>query len=103
MRHGSLIGALLLTLCGCPGGDGAIGDRCSGHGDCSGPLQCVQSTCVPRCERAPDCGDGYACSDDGLCVAATGQTGDLCRSEVQCRPGLACQIEGSELADDGYL
>lgn len=103
MRHGSLICALLFTLCGCPGGDGAIGDRCSSHGDCGAPLQCISRVCVPRCERAPDCGDGYRCSDDGLCHAATGQTGDLCRSEVDCRTGLACQIEGTELADDGYL
>jgi hypothetical protein len=103
MRHGSLIGALLITLCGCPGGNGAIGDHCSSHGDCSSQLQCVANICVPRCERAPDCGDGYSCDEDGLCKPATGQVGDTCRSEVECTAGLSCQIEGSELADDGLL
>ena len=106
MRHGSLIPALVFTvatLAGCPGGDGAIGDPCSSHSDCSGQLQCVGSVCVPRCERAPDCGDGYRCDDDGLCQAATGQTGDTCTSEVDCVAGLSCQISGTDLGDDGYL
>ncbi|HEY5945493.1 MAG TPA: hypothetical protein VIV40_08375 [Kofleriaceae bacterium] len=58
---------------------------------------------MPRCERAPDCGDGYSCDDDGLCQQATGQTGDTCVSESDCAAGLSCQIEGTELADNGYL
>ncbi|HET9986891.1 MAG TPA: hypothetical protein VFQ65_00185, partial [Kofleriaceae bacterium] len=44
------------------------------------------------CERAPDCGDGYACNLDGFCVEATGDRGDLCTSEVECKPGLACEL-----------
>jgi hypothetical protein len=103
MRHGSLIVVLAFVLGGCPGGDGAIGDHCSDHGDCSGQLQCVSNICVPRCERAPDCGDGYSCDEHGLCLAATGQNGDTCRSEVDCSAGLACQIEGTEIAPDGFL
>jgi hypothetical protein len=38
------------------------------------------------------CGDGYACDELGLCVAATGQRGDTCSSEVDCVAGLSCQI-----------
>jgi hypothetical protein len=102
MRHGSLI-CIVLALAGCPGGDGAIGDHCSSHSDCSSQLQCVNSTCVPRCERAPDCGDGFRCTEDGICQAATGKTGDRCTSEVDCSAGLSCQIEGTEIADDGNL
>jgi hypothetical protein len=104
MRHGSLICVLALcTLTGCPGGDGAIGDRCSGHGECSAQLQCFNNVCMSRCERAPDCGDGYRCDGTGLCQAATGQAGDTCTSEVDCAAGLACQIEGTALTDEGYL
>ena len=103
MRHGSLICAMAFALTGCPGGDGAVGDHCASHRDCNGQLQCVASTCVPRCERAPDCGDGFRCDESGLCIAATGQPGDTCRSEVECTAGLSCQIEGTELDDGGYL
>jgi len=42
--------------------------------------------------RAPDCGDGFSCGDDGSCVEATGGEGDTCLSEVQCMPGLACML-----------
>jgi hypothetical protein len=103
MRHGSLISALVFALGGCPGGNGAIGDHCSSHDDCTGQLQCISNVCVPRCERAPDCGDGYRCDEDGLCHAATGQNGDTCKSEVDCSAGLSCQIEGIEIAGDGFL
>jgi hypothetical protein len=58
---------------------------------------------VPRCDRAPDCGDGYSCDADRLCHPATKQIGDTCVSEVDCEAGLSCQIEGTALADDGYL
>src|SRR5262245_21768304 len=103
MRHGSLISALVLALTGCPGGNGAVGDRCSNHGDCSGPLQCLAHICVPRCDRAPDCGDGYRCDADGICQAATGQPGDLCTSEVDCVAGLSCQLDSGELDPQGHL
>ncbi|HEY4182858.1 MAG TPA: hypothetical protein VGM90_38810 [Kofleriaceae bacterium] len=88
---------------GCPGGDGAIGASCGGNGDCDSSLQCVAKTCVPRCQRAPECGDGYACTGDGLCVAARGQNGDTCHSEVDCSAGLSCQIDGSSLDSNSLL
>lgn len=103
MRPGSLICVLTLTLAGCPGGNGAIGDRCTSHSECAGTLQCFAGTCMPRCERAPDCGDGHRCDPNGSCVAATGQAGDICTSEVDCAAGLACQIEGTAVTDEGYL
>lgn len=98
MRCGSLF-VVLVVLAGCPGGDGAIGDHCSDRGDCSSSLQCVASSCVPKCGRATDCGDGYSCDKDGICHAATGQLGDACDSEVDCAAGLACELDGS--ATDG--
>ncbi len=88
-----LVSLSSLALAGCPGGNGEIGDPCDGHGGCASELQCLQSVCVPRCQRAPECGDGYACSADGTCRLADGQAGDACTSEVECAPGLACQID----------
>lgn len=103
MRCGSLFAVLVVVLAGCPGGDGAIGDHCTDRGDCAGGLQCVAATCVPKCQRAPDCGDGYSCDKDGLCHAATGQLGDSCTSEVDCAAGLACELEGSATDPSGRL
>jgi hypothetical protein len=103
MRCGSLFAVLVVVLAGCPGGDGAIGDHCSDRGDCSGGLQCVAATCVPKCARAPDCGDGYSCDKDGYCHAAAGQLGDSCTSEVDCAAGLACELEGSATDPSGRL
>lgn len=93
MVRGSLtILMVLVALAGCPGGNDGIGDICGGNGDCGGGLQCLHSRCVPLCLRAPDCGDGYKCTSDQLCEAATGQAGDSCLSEVECAAGLSCQI-----------
>lgn len=103
MRQGSLFCVLALALSGCPGGNGAVGDACTSHSECQSTLQCFANTCMPRCERAPDCGDGHRCDDSGLCVPATGQPGDTCTSEVDCAAGLACQLEGAAVTDDGYL
>jgi hypothetical protein len=101
MRLRSLF--VLALLAGCPGGDGMIGDHCSDRGDCTNALQCVDSTCVPKCQRAPDCGDGYSCDADGTCRAATGQLGDACSSEVDCAAGLACEIDGTATDMHGHL
>ena len=86
MRCGSLLWLSLLASCGGAG----LGDLCSVTSDCGTGLQCLQSVCKPRCERAPDCGDGFSCNNDGLCIEATGDRGDTCTSEVDCKPGLAC-------------
>ena len=85
----------VLTLTGCPGAGGGIGDPCGGQGDCDSQFQCVANVCTSRCQRAPECGDGYACDDEGLCRLATGQAGDACTSEVECAPGLSCQLDNS--------
>ncbi len=95
MRYGILSLIAMAATTGCPGSDGEIGEPCGGHGDCDGNLQCSTGVCVPRCARAPECGDGYACSSDGLCSLASGQPGDGCTSEVECSPGLSCQIDGT--------
>lgn len=101
MLRGSLTGLLVLVaLAGCPGGNGGIGDPCGGHDDCDGTLQCLNSRCVARCERAPECGDGYACDVHGICQQATGTHGDLCASEVDCGAGLSCQISDKVDADN---
>ncbi|MBV8760245.1 MAG: hypothetical protein JO257_23340 [Deltaproteobacteria bacterium] len=92
----------LVLLAGCPGAAG-IGDHCGDRGDCASSLQCVDSTCVPKCQRAPDCGDGYSCDKDGICHAATGQLGDSCSSEVDCAAGLACELEGTATDPQGHL
>lgn len=88
----------LMLLAGCPGADAGVGDACSANSDCDGSLQCVADVCAPRCQRAPECGDGYACEADGSCRAAVGENGDACQSEVECAAGLACRID-SDIAD----
>lgn len=83
---------VLLAVAGCTGGSGRLGELCGGNDDCDGTLQCLNSRCVPHCERAPECGDGYSCDERGYCRPATGSDGDRCRSEVDCAAGLSCQI-----------
>src|SRR5262245_46561906 len=90
--------ALAVTLAGCSGG-ASIGEACDRHNDCEDSLQCVRHVCEPRCERAPDCGDGYSCEELVRCVLSQLQSGDSCASEVECAPGLTCRIDadGSRL------
>lgn len=83
---------LVVTLGGCTGG-ADIGASCDRHGDCDSSLQCVQRVCQARCTRAPDCGDGYACDERGFCHLAHLQSGETCSSEVDCAPGLSCQVD----------
>jgi len=103
MPRGSLAILMLVTLAGCPGGNGALGESCRGNDDCAGALQCLNSRCVLRCARAPDCGDGYACDERGLCQAAVDESGEPCVSEVDCSAGLACQIDGATVDGDNHL
>lgn len=99
MRHAPhilLAIGIAVTGAACPSGNAEVGEACGRHADCEGGLQCVAGTCAPRCQRAPECGDGYACGDDGICHVALGQSGDACTSEVECAPGLSCQIDGTD-------
>lgn len=99
----SLSAMLLLALAGCPGGSGEIGDGCDQRSDCNSQLQCIAGSCEPKCQRAPECGDGYSCDGDGICHIANGEAGDKCESEVDCAPGLSCQIDGTATDNDGRL
>jgi len=99
----AFLAAAILALLGCPGGSGSIGDTCDSTSDCDSALQCVADVCVPLCQRAPECGDGYACDSNGYCIAARGNTGDPCHSEVECSAGLACQLDGFTTDDEGLL
>jgi|GEM_PF-1462584 len=96
MMRGSALIFVILALTGCSGGAGGIGDSCSDNSDCNGADQCLNSVCVARCQRAPECGDGYSCDKDGLCHLATLDVGARCVSEVDCAPGLSCQINGTD-------
>jgi hypothetical protein len=87
----STILVLVVTLAGCTGG-ADIGATCARHSDCDSSLQCVQRVCQARCARAPDCGDGYSCDEHGFCNIANKLAGESCTSEVDCAPGLSCQI-----------
>ena len=95
MRHPTLFPLIVVALSGCPGTERGIGEPCDSTGECDGSLQCSTGVCVPRCARAPDCGDGYSCDGEGICHVANGQPGDGCTSEVDCSTGLSCQIDGN--------
>jgi len=86
---------LMATLGGCSSG-ADIGDSCHRHGDCDDSLQCMKRVCMARCQRAPDCGDGFACDERGICQAALGKAGDTCIREVDCEAGLSCRIDAAE-------
>jgi hypothetical protein len=90
----------VVAAAGCPGGNGRVGDACGGNDDCADVLQCLNRSCVARCKRAPDCGDGYACDQRGLCLPAQFEQDDTCHSETECAAGLTCQLTG---ALDGAL
>lgn len=91
-----LLVAFPVALVGCPGGGARVGESCGSNDDCDRSLQCFNDICTPRCERAPQCGDGYACTD-GLCAVAHGQSGDTCLGESDCAAGRTCQINGAEI------
>jgi hypothetical protein len=92
----------IVTVGACAGSDHGVGAACERQEQCDPDLQCLNDICVPRCQRAPDCGDGHACTSDGLCVAGDRQSGDRCDSEVQCEPGLACVLDETD-GGDGVL
>src|SRR6185295_14469504 len=102
MRCGFLL-LVVIAIAGCPGGSSGLGEECGSTSDCDSQLQCSSNVCVPRCSRAPECGDGYSCSGDGICVLASGQPGDTCESEVDCAPGLSCQIDPNVVVGDHLL
>lgn len=96
LRPAAVIAACL-GVAGCSTVTQGVGSPCERPADCGAELQCLEGTCQPRCARAPDCGDGYACTEDGLCEIGAGQPGSRCTSEVECLPGLACVLD----VDDG--
>lgn len=93
--------ALVVGL-GC-GGGGELGAACETHDDCNATLQCAAQVCVERCARAPQCGDGFSCSRDGLCVAASGVQGETCYAESFCGKGLACMLGTADRDADGIV
>ena len=98
-----LASAILAAITGCPASDAGLGEACSDTSDCASALQCLAGACAIRCQRATDCGDGYACDAAGTCHLATGEQGDACASETECAPGLSCQINGADLDATHHL
>lgn len=84
----------LAALAACDDG-GGLGAACDSNGDCADRLQCLRNACIARCERAPECGDGYSCRVDGMCIEAVGALGNQCSSETDCASGLACVLDAS--------
>ena len=79
----------LLSACG---GGADIGEPCDRLADCADSLQCLGHTCVPRCTRHTDCGDGHQCQPDGVCVLVDTAVGETCEREVDCGPGQSCLV-----------
>lgn len=102
LRSSPLLLMIAVTCAACSGGGGGIGATCGGNDDCNRTLQCLRDHCVPQCQRAPECGDGYSC-DHGICQPASGQLDAPCLSEVDCAAGLSCQIKGAELDNNRPL
>lgn len=82
---------------------GGLGASCDSNSECGSDLQCVQNACIPRCQRATECGDGFTCSSDGLCVVSTGVAGSTCNSETDCAAGLSCRLDKDDPNNDGAL
>ena len=103
MRHTTLSAAVIAALAGCGGGSAGLGESCVDHDDCQSAFQCVNDVCVHRCQRSPECGDGHECDGDGICRLSEGKPGDACESEIDCGPGLSCQIDGSDVDEENRL
>lgn len=107
MRVPFLLLALLvplfgLQLVGCES-SGGLGAACDSTSECGKDLQCVHQVCIPKCQRATECGDGFTCTADGFCEEATGIQGSTCDSETDCKAGLACVLAKSDDDQDGAL
>jgi hypothetical protein len=98
----AIAAGLVVGVAACSGGAIGVGASCDTQAECGDELQCLEGICVPLCRRAPDCGDGHSCTEDGFCVAGQAQSGDRCDSEVECEAGLACVLD-LEVGDDGVL
>lgn len=101
-RAAQLLAVLLVGAGACGGGAG-IGERCDSLSECAGHLQCLDHTCVPRCERHADCGDGHVCRPDGICEVVESQIDDFCEREIDCGPGQYCRLEDNDPEQDGLL
>jgi hypothetical protein len=97
------ITASLILLSFACNGSGGLGAACESGANCDDLLQCVRQVCIAHCERATQCGDGYACGLDGLCIESRGALGSSCASETACRAGLSCQLDKSDANNDGTL
>ena len=100
---GGLAGALASTRLVGACRDQGVGALCSGVPDWGDDRRGLDHACTPRCDHATDCGDGYRCDADGLCLEAQQEAGDQCDAEAACAAGLACHLDLEDLDDDGVL
>jgi hypothetical protein len=71
-----------------PVGDGLLGDPCATGQDCRSGLCAAEGYCTTVCSHLGNCPDGYACGDDGLCVAIDDVFGAPCAEGADCASGL---------------
>jgi hypothetical protein len=102
-RAAQLLAAAVLLGTGACGGGAGIGEHCDSLSECASGLQCLDHTCVPRCERHADCGDGHVCRSDGICEVVESEIDDFCEREVECGPGQYCRLEDTDPEEDGFL
>lgn len=99
------------AACGYPGSDTVCGEstcssgvargsRCNGKGACvpeddkpCGAYACDEAKCKTACVGPADCAQGYACTEQGVCVPGSTCSEDLTRTsgvngEVACAPFL---------------
>jgi hypothetical protein len=102
-RAAQLLAVIVLFGVGACGGGAGIGEHCDSLSECASHLQCVNHTCVPRCDRHADCGDGHVCRDDGICEVVVSEIDDYCEREIDCGPGHYCRLDDTDPEQDGVL
>ena len=103
LRAAQLPAIIVLFGAGACGGGAGIGEHCDSLSECASHLQCVNHTCVPRCDRHADCGDGHVCRDDGICEVVVSEIDDYCEREIDCGPLQYCRLDDTDPEQDGVL
>ncbi|RMH45002.1 MAG: hypothetical protein D6689_01055 [Deltaproteobacteria bacterium] len=103
-RLGSWLAVALAATAACSNpGPAGIGQPCADPSDCAASAQCFAGVCTPRCRSHVECGDGYRCTDDGVCEMVESSVGDACVRELDCGVHQTCRPDDADVDGDGRL